>query len=367
MSATLTDDRRLTYNQAAVKYANTIDNLRQEARASRAGSRPLETLFPPHNRTGLGVALEWQAMGEARVSNTLQAQAEAFGYEFEHLGLTIGTVIHNIDLRDGLDAQRLQFVRNTLLERKVIFFREQHLGEDEHVAFARRFGSLDAFPFGKSGDNPYIYELYHGKDNPGAVNLWHTDVTWMAEPSLGSIAQCIDIPPHGGDTLFADSHAAYHGLGAELQEQLRYVQGIHDYRTFLGTGKRALPEALVAQIKAEIPFGVSHPLLRTHPETGKTALYLHGGFLHHDSLYDVRDGKRWEAARAVEVVRQLLKQHGVPEYSCRFKWAPGSMAFWDNRACQHYATSDYWPHRRLLRRVTVSGDKPFYEPQRAYV
>ena len=229
--------------------------------------------------------------------------------------------------------------------------------------FARGFGELDAFPFGRAGDNPYILEILHGKNYPGMENGWHTDVTWMEEPSLGSIAQCIEVPPVGGDTLFSDSHACYLGMPAALQKRVDPLHGVNDYRNFLTQrGPADLPRDLVEAIKKEIPFGVSHPLLRTHPETGKTGLYIHGGFLRHDSLFDGRSGERLERAESEAIVRELLQQHGRPEYTCRFEWTPGSIAFWDNRAVQHYAASDYHPHKRVLRRVTVSGDKPFYDP-----
>jgi taurine dioxygenase len=327
----------------------------------------MEKLFPPHNRAGLGVALEYERMGNRPVSAELQARAEGFGVEFEHLGITIGSVIHEIDLKDKPSDALIQLVRDTLLERKVVFFRDQHLTEDEHAAFGRRFGDLDAFPFGPAGDNPQILEIGHGKSSPGSENGWHTDVTWMERPSLGSIAQCVQAPPVGGDTLFSDSHACYLGLPSELKQRVEHLHGINDYRVFLMSRGPGLPDDLVGTIKSEIPFGVSHPLLRTHPETGKTGLYIHGGFLRHDSLYDVRTGEQLEASESEDIVRQLLQQHQRPEYICRFQWQPGSMAFWDNRAVQHYAASDYYPHRRLLRRVTVSGDKPFYDPAKAEV
>lgn len=272
-------------------------------------------------------------------------------------------MIHGIDLKKTDAPEEIRFVRNVLLERKVVFFRDQHLTEAQQVAFGRKFGDLDAFPFGPAGDNPYILEIRHGKNNPGTENGWHTDVTWMEQPSLGSIAQCVEVPPVGGDTLFSDSHASYLGLPPELQQRIEHLHGINDYRVFLARrGPANLPEELVEAIKKETPFGVSHPLLRTHPETGKTALYIHGGFLRHDSLYDVRTGEQLDSAEAEAIVAQLLQQHSRPEYSCRFEWTAGSIAFWDNRAVQHYAASDYHPHERVLRRVTVSGDKPFYDP-----
>lgn len=186
--------------------------------AEPPGKRPmqlasyLEELLPDRNRVAFGVAREYERMGGQPISDELVAQASAFGIEFEHLGLTLGTVIHNVDLRRPPSTELAAVLRATLLERKVIFFRDQNLDEAQHVAFARSFGELDAFPFGEPGDNPFILEIVHNEISPGAENGWHTDVTWMQQPSLGSIAQCVVVPPAGGDTLFSDSHAAYLGL-----------------------------------------------------------------------------------------------------------------------------------------------------------
>ena len=353
------------YNAVATKVAAQLHAARLKIRQQNAEEeRPIEKRFPPRSRVGLGVALEYERMGNQPVSNELASRAADLGVELEHLAITLGTVLHNVDLKGDPSDELITFIRHTLLERKVIFFRDQNLTEDEQVAFGRRFGGLDAFPFGKAGDNPYILEISHNAHRPGTENSWHTDVTWMEEPSLGSIAQCIEVPPIGGDTLFSDSHACYLGLPEDLQQRIEHLHGINDYRIFLmSAGPTGLPEDLVESIKSEIPFGVSHPLVRTHPETGKPALYIHGGFLRHDSLYDVRTGERLPKEESEGVVRELLMQHPRPEYVCRFAWEPGSIAFWDNRAVQHYAASDYFPHKRMLRRVTVSGDRPFYDPE----
>jgi taurine dioxygenase len=358
------DTQQQRYNEVAVQTAEALQLARQALHKQVGGGEiPREKLFPAFERTGLGVALEYERMGNRPVSKALQTRADEFGFEFEHLGTTIGSVIHGIDLQQIDSPEPIRFVRDVLLERKVVFFRDQHLSEDEQVAFGRKFGDLDAFPFGPAGHNPYILEIRHGRNNPGRENGWHTDVTWMERPSLGSIAQLIEGPPVGGDTLFSDSHACYLGLPAELQKRIEHLQGVSDYRIFLaGRGPAHLPDELVEKIKKEIPFGVSHPLVRTHPETGKAALYIHGGFLRHDSLYDTRTGDPLDQEESQAIVRELLAQHSRPEYVCRFKWTPGSIAFWDNRAVQHYAASDYHPHKRILRRVTVSGDKPFYAP-----
>ena len=353
------------YNAVAIDLAARLESARR-AKATEdsvRNARSLDQLIPPFNRAALGVHREYERMGNQPVSDNLLARAESFGIELEHLGMTIGTVLHNVDLKTTPSQELTRFIRDTLLERKVIFFRDQHLDEAQQSAFGRQFGELDAFPFGKPGADPFILEIEHGPNSPGSENGWHTDVTWMERPSLGSIAQCTTVPPVGGDTLFSDSHAAYLGLPHDLADRIEYLSGTNDYRLFLqGRGRGALRDDLIATIKQNLPFGVDHPLVRTHPETGKSALYIHGGFLRHDSLHDVRSGEALDPIESKEIVTALLAQHARPEYICRFAWEEGSIAFWDNRAVQHYAASDYYPHRRVLRRVTVRGDRPFYDP-----
>lgn len=354
-----------TLNEAAIDISQRLTAVRM-ATQSKKVRRTREELFPDFNRAGLGVALEWERMGNQPASDELARQAESLGVEFEHIGLTLGTVLHNVDLSQPLSPDRVSFLRQVLLERKAIFFHDQSLSKDEQLAFAQNFGELDAFPFKNAGDDPFVLELDHDDQNPGNQNGWHTDVTWMENPSLGSVAQCVLAPPIGGDTLFSDSYAAYLGLPPRLQERLQNLAGINDYRHLLpGGGRNALPEDLIAEIKSKIPFGVSHPLLRTHPETGKTALFFHAAFLRHDSLYDTRTGKPIGEDESRAIVAEVMTQHSRPEYTCRFAWRQGSVAFWDNRAVQHYAVSDYYPNTRKLRRVTISGDRPFYKPQEA--
>ncbi|MFT5210728.1 MAG: taurine dioxygenase [Flavobacterium sp.] len=365
MSSVKPTNQQDEYNAVATKYAARLSQFRSDARKkSPKVERSANEIFPSYDRTGLGVNLEYARMGNQAVTHDLQQRADELGISFEHIGLTLGTVLHGIDLKEPMSGSLTQFVRDTLLERKVIFFRDQNLTEDEQVMFSRSFGELDAFPFGKPGKNPHILEIVHGKESPGMENSWHTDVTWMEKPSLGSVAQCTKVPPYGGDTLFADSYACYQGLPEDVQKKLQHMQGINDYQVFLmGRGESKLPEDIVDGLKKEIPFGVSHPLLRTHPETGRTTLYFHGGFIRHNSLYDVRTGETLAENESKEIIAFLQKQHSRAEYGCRFKWEQGSIAFWDNRAVQHYAASDYYPHDRVLRRVTVSGDKPYYNPE----
>jgi hypothetical protein len=154
MDTTLSPPAQADYNNAAVSIGEKLHAARQAiARADDKTGKPMQDVFPAYNLAGLGLALEYERMGNQPVSSQLLARAQAFGIEFEHLGITIGTVIHNINLKDPLSAELVAFIREALLERKVIFFRDQHLTQDEQVVFGRRFGELDAFPFGKPGEN----------------------------------------------------------------------------------------------------------------------------------------------------------------------------------------------------------------------
>ena len=360
MSEHTQDSSQQRYNDIAIATAEKLNLIRKTVRHERTTSPPsLEVLFPDHNRVPVGIAQEYERMDNRPVSEHLAALADLEGAELEHLGLTLGTVVHGIDLTAAFTEARIAFLRSVLLERKVIFFRDQHLTEDQQVEFARQFGDLDAFPFGKPGANPFILEIIHDELSPGNENGWHTDVTWMESPSLGSIAQCTECPPFGGDTLFSDSHAAFLGLPENIKNQISTLSGVNDYRVFLNRGGVQVPESLANEMMAQIPFGVAHPLARQHPETGKLALYIHGGFLRHDSLFDHTTGEALGSEASKALVAELLKQHGRPEYQCRFQWSKGDIAFWDNRAVQHYAASDYYPHQRRLRRVTVSGSRPY--------
>jgi taurine dioxygenase len=349
-----------SYNANAIAVAQRLETVRQQVESRKATNKPtLDHLFPDFNRVPVGVLKEYERMGNQPLSTSLETLALDQGVTFEHLATTIGTVIHGLDLKDPLTPEQILLIRSTLLERKVVFFREQFLSEDQQVNFAHHFGELDAFPFGKPGNNPFILEIVHNEMHPGTENGWHTDVTWMEKPSLGSVAQCTLAPPIGGDTLFADSHAAFLGLPTTLQDRLMELSGIHDYSVFLNRGGVAMPDDLIKDLKAQIPFGVAHPIARTHPETHKLALYLHGGFLRHDSLFNHHTQEPLSASESLRITEMLLKQHSRPEYQCRFQWTEGAIAFWDNRAAQHYAVSDYYPHERHLRRVTISGSKPY--------
>jgi taurine dioxygenase len=181
-------------------------------------------------------------------------------------------------------------------------------------------------------------------------------VTWRIEPSLGSILRAIEIPPVGGDTLFADMYAAYEGLSDEVKSKVDHAVAVHDFAHFrVAMRKRGMTPEQIEAFNQAYPM-VEHPVIRTHPETGRRAIYVNAAFTQH--IVGL------EKSESDALLAHLYAQAAIPEYQCRFRWEPGSIAFWDNRASQHYAASDYFPQVRRMERVTIAGDKPFFDPTR---
>ena len=265
---------------------------------------------------------------------------------------SIGAEISGIDLAQEQDDATIAEVRAALLTHKVIFFRDQFISPEQHIAFARRFGPLEIHPATPKGQaNPEVLHIAHGPESRGRENEWHSDVTWRAEPSLGSILRAIEVPEVGGDTLFADMAAAFRSLSPAMQDWCRSLSAVHDIaRVFakrLGKSAHELHEQYPPQL---------HPVVRTHPETGEQALYVNTAFTSHIEGVSAKESA-W-------LLAHLYAQAAVPEIQCRFRWRAGSIAFWDNRAGQHYAASDYFPAVRQMERVTIAGDRPFYRDER---
>ena len=193
--------------------------------------------------------------------------------------------------------------------------------------------------------------ITHNENSKGRENTWHSDVTWRKEPSLGSVLRMIQKPAHGGDTLFADMYAAYDGLPDHVKEKLDGAIAVHDFANFrnrlIKEGKSA--EEIQA-FNEEYPMP-EHPVIRTHPDTQKKVIYVNAAFTQY-----IKD---WKEEDSKEMLTYLYSRSSVPEYQCRFAWEENSIAFWDNRACQHYANSDYWPNTRKVERVTIIGDRPY--------
>ena len=264
---------------------------------------------------------------------------------------TIGAEIEGIDLTRPLAASTVSALRQALLDWKVLFFRDQDITTEQHLAFARNFGDLEVHPFAPhKPDYPEVLAITHNEKNRGKENTWHSDVTWRLEPSLGSILRAIELPPVGGDTLFADMYAAYDGLKDEVKARIDNAAAVHDFTHFrAGMRKRGMSEEQIEEMNRKYPTA-EHPVVRTHPETGRRCIYVNAAF----TLHIVG----MEKADSDALLAHLYAQAAIPEYQCRFRWTPNAIAFWDNRASQHYAASDYFPAVRRMERVTVIGDRP---------
>ncbi len=267
------------------------------------------------------------------------------------LSPTIGAEVDGVDLGGAVDDGLHAELRRALLEWKVLFFRDQDITRAQHRAFAERWGELEQHPF-YSYVHPDqqsaadVVTLAKDAESGGVENEWHADITWHVRPSFGAVLRAIEVPDLGGDTLWADAGAAYDGLPAEMRDRIDGMVAVHDWRTTFGL---AMPASDVEALSPQFP-PVEHPVVRVHPDTGRRTLFVNPIFTQHvvgltpdesDALLDV-----------------LFRQMTRPEYQCRFRWTPGSVAFWDNRSTQHYASSDYWPQRRVMDRISIAGDRP---------
>ncbi len=286
--------------------------------------------------------------------------------KLEPLQPSIGTVVHGIDLATDLNnPEMVAFLRELWLERRVIMFRHQgHLSREQMVEFAQHFGEVGA-RYGERQHVPNSPQDLSHKINvpgipdmlvltsdeavPGAASNWHSDATWQVRPPMASVLMCREAPPIGGDTCFCDCYSMWEGLSLKTKERVEHLTAVH-----MG--------AVIHQMDGKTPVS-THPVARTHPETGRTALYVQQGFVRgFAEEHNIPEDE--EKALLLE----MKLQEGRPEYTCRFRWEEGSVAMWDNRAVLHSASGDFWPHRRLMERLTildhdVSRRTPFYTPQ----
>ncbi len=268
-------------------------------------------------------------------------------FDAHQIGATVGAEIAGVDLTVELPDEVVAELRQALHEYKVIFFRDQPLTPDRHVAFARRFGDLEIHPFLASNTGePELVRFEKTAEVSGYENSWHHDVTWRECPSMGAILHALSVPEHGGDTLFADMYAAYDALDAATKEEIDALDAVHDFTQTFGHTMTA-EQRREAQEKYP---PVRHPVVCTHPATGKLHLYVNRPFVSHI------EGLDHEAS--LLLLDRLCRQADAPEHQCRFTWTKDAVAFWDNRAVQHYASSDYWPHRRIMERASVIGTRP---------
>jgi taurine dioxygenase len=262
----------------------------------------------------------------------------------------IGAEIGGISLADPVDEELFEELNRALLEWKVLVFRDQHITAEQQRDFAANWGGLEAHPFVRElTDQPDQVEVLRLEKNanvPGLENGWHSDVTWRECPSLGSILRAVVVPPVGGDTLWADMGAAYDNLTVQMQEHLEGRTAVHDWITTFGLG---MDEDTRTALRVDFP-AQEHPIVRTHPETGRKTLFVNRAFTQHV----VGMGE----AESRALLRYLYTRAMFPEFQCRVRWQAGDVVFWDNRSTQHYASSDYYPAHRVMERITIVGDRP---------
>lgn len=264
------------------------------------------------------------------------------------IGSTLGAEIGGLDLTGDLADDVIVDLQRALDDFKVIFFRDQPLTSDEHVAFAARFGALEIHPFIPSNTGvPELVRFEKTAEVAGYENSWHHDVTWRECPSMGAVLHAIDIPAVGGDTLFCDMAAAYDGLDDEVKDRIDGLVAEHDFMKSFGAG---VPPERRAEMRELYPI-VQHPVVVTHERTGRKQLYVNRNFV--NGIVGL------PADESDELLELLCREASTPEYQIRFAWQKDSVAFWDNRAVQHYASSDYWPQRRIMERASIIGTRPF--------
>ena len=286
-------------------------------------------------------------LGHLAAERTRLAALEWHHFDAVPMAATIGAELDCVDLCQYLPQAVIDEIHHALLEYKVIFFRDQPVTSAQHVAFAKRFGDLEIHPFIPSNTGvPELVRFEKDAQAGGYENGWHHDVTWRECPSKGAILHAIQVPPTGGDTLFSDANAAYEGLDDDIKAEIHGMVAVHDFVQAFG---RQVPPDKMDEMRALYPT-VEHPVVSLHPATGKPLLYVNRFFVSH--LVGCSE------ERGVELLDLLCRQFEIAEYQCRFRWAPDSVAFWDNRAVQHYACSDYWPDVRVMERASITGPRP---------
>ena len=263
----------------------------------------------------------------------------------------IGAEISDVDLAN-VTSEQVERIKKAWLDHKVLVYRDQHISVEEHIAFGRNFGELEIHPFAKGGhvglgDYPQILRITSNAEKEFAAVIFHSDVTWREEPSLGSILRGVVIPEIGGDTCFASAVAAYELLPDEVKSQIDGLYAVHDFTKSIG---EKFTEEERLELQEKYP-PVRHPVVRTHPETGERSIYTNG---YHTAYIEGVSSE--ESDRLLALLEKTIMN---PAVQFRLKWDVDTFVMWDNRSSQHAVAADFYPNERIVERVTIIGDRPF--------
>lgn len=263
----------------------------------------------------------------------------------------LGAEISGVDLSKALDRATFDAIHRAYVEHEVIFFRDQTLTPEQHKAFGRRFGTLNIHPYVKGMEgHPEIMEII--KEPGDRVNFgggWHSDMSFLETPSIGSILYALELPDYGGDTLFASMTKAYDALSDGMKATLQGLRAVHSAnREYSAQGQSTQKRGSMQVAEAEGMAGeFVHPVVKTHPVTGRKALYVNPAF--------TLRFEGWKDRESKPLLDYLFNHARYEGFTCRFRWSAGALAFWDNRSVWHFALNDYPGQRRHMRRVTVDA------------
>lgn len=280
----------------------------------------------------------------------MRCYATAAKLDIRPIAGALGAEVHGVDLAVSLNPDTIKDIRRALLDHEVVFFRNQNLTPSKYLEFTASFGEPIEYPFVKGIDgHPEVINVLkreHEVTNFGGI--WHSDTTYLPEPPMGSVLLALEVPPHGGDTLFANQYLAYEALSPGLKSTLSTLKGVST-SSKADASKTREDRIKDSGHKSDVLEAI-HPVVRSHPETGRKSLYVN---IAHTSHFD-----GWSEAESGPLLQFLFQHQVKPEFTCRFRWEVGSIAFWDNRCVLHNPINDYHGHRRSMWRITLAGDTP---------
>jgi taurine dioxygenase len=273
-------------------------------------------------------------------------------FKVERLGRHLGAQVHDLDLKQGWTRETFDAFLQALTEHKVLVVRNQHLDTKQHVEISRWFGDLEVHPFRPEGEFPEIMVLDNHKDNPVlSTDIWHSDTTFRIKPTKYTILRSQIMPKVGGDTLWCNMESIYNSLSDSFRAFIDPLMARHDFKNFRALFTKSDEDQARLRKMEELYPNPLHPVVRTHPLSGRKSVYVNRQFtLHVEGL---------SAAESEAVLDLLCKPVLTPEFQFRHSWNEGDIVFWDNMSTQHYAANDYYPERRRMERTAVCGEEPF--------